>query len=84
MSPINFHDAYFELMTEPKSFHDAEIDFMTPKLFHDAEQRFMTPKTSLHDAESDFMTPRKSTLRMNKRTSSLSSRDDIQSAMKFQ
>jgi len=44
MTPINFHDADFELMTEPKSFHDAKIDFMTPKSFHDAEWHFMTPK----------------------------------------
>jgi len=64
MTPINFHDADFELMTEPKSFHDAKIDFMTPKLFHDAERHFMTPKKSFHDAVNDFMTPRKSTFRM--------------------
>ena len=64
MTPINFHDADFELMTEPKSFHDAEIDFTTPKLFHDAERHFMTPKKSFHDAENDFMTPRRSTFRM--------------------
>ena len=51
MTRINFHDAYFELMTEPKPFHDDEIDFMTPKLFHDAEKHFMTPKSSFHDAE---------------------------------
>jgi len=66
MTPINFHDADFELMTEPKSFHDAKIDFMTPKLFHDAERHFMTPKKSFHDAENDFMMPRKSTFRMNR------------------
>jgi len=66
MTPINFHDADFELMTEPKSFHDAKIDFMTPKLFHDAKRHFMTPKKSFHDAENDFMTPRRSTFRMLK------------------
>ena len=64
MTPINFHDAEFELMTEPKSFHDAEMHFMSPKIFHDAERHFMTPKNSFHDAVNDFMTPRKSTFRM--------------------
>jgi len=65
MTPINFHDADFELMTEPKSFHDAKIDFMTPKLFHDAKRHFMTQKKSFHEAENDFITPRKSTFRMD-------------------
>ena len=64
MTPINFHDTNFELMTEPKSFHDPEMHFMTPKNFHDAERHFMTQKKAFHDAENDFMTPRRSIFRM--------------------
>ena len=64
MTPINIHDTDFELMMEQKSFHDAEMHFMTPNFFHDAERHFMTPKKSFHDAVNDFMTPRKSTFRM--------------------
>ena len=64
MTPIKFHDTEYELMTEPKSFHDAEMHFMTPKIFHDTERHFMTPKKAFHVTENDFMSSRKSTFRM--------------------
>jgi len=66
MTPIKFHVPKYELMTEPKSFHVAEMHFMTPKFFHVAERHFMTPKKAFHVAENDFMSPRKSTFRMEK------------------
>ena len=65
MTPIKFHVPKYELMTEPKSFHVAEMHFMTPKFFHVTERHFMTPKKAFHVAENDFMSPRKSTFRMD-------------------
>ena len=64
MTPIKFHVAKIELMSEPKSFHVTEMHFMLPKLFHVAKRHFKACRRKQH-----FMSPKMISCRRESRLS---------------